>query len=56
MDIYEEQQKWFELLRQRTQEVKDIARKKGKLISDDKAKYIAKQGMPDFPGNKWDDR
>jgi len=47
-------EEWFDLFKQRTQEVKTFAQKQGKMISDDKAKYIAKQGMPEFPEKGWE--
>ncbi len=48
-------EEWFLLYKQKTQEIKNITKKQGKIISDDKAKYLAKQVMPEFPNDGWDD-
>ena len=48
-----EKEEWFNLLKEKTQEMKNIARKNGKLISNEKARYLAKKNMPEFPRDDW---
>ena len=55
LDVEEKKREWFDLLEKRVEEVKHAAKMSGKLMSDGKARFIAKTDMPDFPGNSWKD-